>query len=197
MLFEHKKVKIGLKILGLAILLAGILAAGYTLGESKIAKYTPSNNTFSLPPRAIDADIILEIPKIEVQVPVILDVDGKNKSEYYKALEGGVAQMKNTSHPGEPGNVVIFGHSSYLSWAGGDYKEIFKRFDELEPGDKVSILLKNDDKTLYYQVVERKIIDANRIDVIKQTDDDRLTLLTCWPPGTTEKRMMVIAKPTS
>jgi len=138
-------------------------------------------------------DFHLLIPKLNISVPIIPDVDGNNKEAYNKALEGGVAQYKNTAKPGEGGNIFIFGHSSYYWWAPGDYKDIFKPLGDLQEGDEIVVWY--EEKEYKYKVTEIKEVEPTDVSVLNPTSSEQLTIMTCWPPGTTEKRLIVIAKP--
>lgn len=137
----------------------------------------------------------LEIPKININAPIIPDVPGgdKDKDAYFKALEGGVAHFAGTKKPGEGGNIFIFGHSSFYPWSAGDYKEIFKDLDQLAVGDE--ILVWYNKKKYKYKVTETKIIKPDDVSVLESTNFEELVLMTCWPPGTIQKRLVIIAKP--
>jgi len=135
----------------------------------------------------------LSIEKLKVSAPVILDVDGNKMEDYMKALEGGVAQMARTALPGEAGNTVIFGHSSYYVSKPGNYKGVFSALDKLSVGDKIEI--KSTDTTKTYVVSGAKIVKPADLSVVTQDKNQHLlTLLTCWPPKTTTNRYVVVAK---
>lgn len=138
-------------------------------------------------------DNILLIPKINVSAPINLNVSGNIMEEYMKSLETGVAHMAKTALPGDYGNSVIFGHSSYYPNKPGDYKEIFSKLDDLTEGDIIKI--ENKQTQLTYKVTEKKIIDPKDISVVNQdTSNKKITLITCWPPKTTNNRLIVVAK---
>ncbi|KKR56069.1 MAG: hypothetical protein UT95_C0055G0005 [Candidatus Curtissbacteria bacterium GW2011_GWB1_40_28] len=67
---------------------------------------------------------------------------------------------------------------------------------DMEPGDPVVIFFAG--KRYNYVVSEKKITEAADVDYFKlRTDEQILVLQTCYPPGTTWKRLLVIAKPAS
>lgn len=134
-------------------------------------------------------DFYLTIDKISVKAPVYADVDGANKEVYFASLQHGVAHMLGTAKPGEKGNVVIFGHSNFYENDPGEYKQIFKNLDKLEAGDKIVVHYKGIDYN--YQVVKQQLVAPEDTWVI--TAPYNLTLITCWPPGTTEKRLIIFA----
>lgn len=134
----------------------------------------------------------LVIPKINVLAPINLNIDGNVMEEYMKSLETGVAHMAKTTLPGEQGNSVIFGHSSYYADKPGDYKEIFSKLNELTEGDEIRI--ESESSQLSYKVAEKKIVDPKDISVVNQDlSAKKITLITCWPIKTTEKRLVVAA----
>lgn len=140
-------------------------------------------------------DFHLEIPKINIAAPVIPNVPGgdNDKDIYFQALESGVAHFAGTKKPGEGGNIFIFGHSSFYFWAPGDYKEIFKDLGKVEVGDE--ILVWYNQKEYKYKVTETKIVKLDDVSVLAPTNYEQLVLMTCWPPGTTQKRLIIIAVP--
>lgn len=142
---------------------------------------------------AIKSEYMLIIPEIRVQVPVILDVDAEHEYKYFKALENGVAQMKGTAKPGEIGNTVIFGHSSLDIGAKGDYGEVFAKLNDLKKGDKIQVINTKDQSKISYKVFDKKIVMPEDTYVIDPTDEPQLTLLTCWPIGSDQKRLVVFA----
>jgi sortase A len=47
-----------------------------------------------------------------------------------------------------------------------------------------------------YKVAETKIIKGGQVDYLSSNlNTNQLTLMTCWPPGTTLNRLVVIANP--
>ena len=98
----------------------------------------------------------------------------------------------NTAMPGENGNSVFFGHSSNNWWIKGEYKFVFILLDKLEIGD--TFVLHYNSKKYLYEVTEKKVVDPKEVSVLDQTSDPVVTLITCTPPGTSWKRLVVIGK---
>lgn len=142
---------------------------------------------------SIPQDFRLEIKKLKISAPIIKDVDGGNKKAYLKALEQGVAHDKQSVLPGTPGNIFIFGHSGYWQNRPGNYKEVFSTLDQLETGDEIVVYFEG--KKHPYRVREEKIVAADDWSVLEKKDQETLTLMTCWPPKTLEKRYLIIADP--
>lgn len=138
-------------------------------------------------------DFHLLIPRINVNAPVIADVDGSDKDIYFNTLQEGVAHFKGTAKPGEGSNIFIFGHSSFYAWDPGKYKKVFLKLEELEIGDE--IILWHNQKEYQYKISKIIIIEPDQVDVLKPTPTEQLTLMTCVPPGTALKRLIVVGKP--
>lgn len=146
-------------------------------------------------------DTRLVIPRINQNIPIV-GVSSKNliahdwnalEKDMQEALKDGVIHYPGTSMPGQHGNVVITGHSSYFPWDPGRFKDVFALLHQMKIGDKIMIY-HNQEKYIY-QVTEKKVVLPDDIDILKQTPEDKLTLITCTPVGTNLKRLIVIAKP--
>jgi len=61
------------------------------------------------------------------------------------------------------------------------------------------ILVWYNKKEYKYKVAETKVVATNDTAVLDSINHplnfEQLTLMTCWPPGTTQKRLIIIAKP--
>ena len=134
----------------------------------------------------------LSIEKINLSAPINININGNHQSEYNKALETGVAHLLGSALPGNPGNAVIFGHSSYFRNAAGDYKEIFENLNDLEQDDQIVIESKL--KKYLYKIIDKQVIPSNKVDIVTQNySEHKLTLVTCWPIGSNEKRLAITA----
>ncbi len=147
------------------------------------------------------SDNRIVIPRIDKNIPVIStssqslinrDWNGLEK-ELMQALQNGVVHYPGTNTPGNGGNTVITGHSSYFPWDPGRFKDVFALLHEVVVGDKIVVYY--DQKKYVYEVSEIKVVMPNELDVLKSTNDETLTLITCTPVGTNLKRLIVIAKP--
>lgn len=98
------------------------------------------------------------------------------------------------SAPGESGNVVIFGHSTLPQlYNPKEYKSIFTYLPSMEKGDKV--ILEVGDLNFEYEIFEMFVVEPENVSVLAQRyDASYLTLITCVPPGTYWKRLIVRAK---
>lgn len=163
--------------------------------DSAATVVVPPLNLTVYPP-----DTRIVIPRIVKNIPVIgvgnanlisRDWDALEK-DIQQALKSGVVHYPGTALPGEKGNVVITGHSSFYAWDAGRFKDVFALLHEIVPGDK--IFLFHNQKRYIYEVFDIRVVKPNEIDVLGQTKDERLTLITCTPLGTNLKRLIVTAK---
>jgi LPXTG-site transpeptidase (sortase) family protein len=131
------------------------------------------------------------IPKINVNAPIEY-ISSVQENDILTALESGVVHYANTALPGQPGNVAIFGHSSNDWWEPGNYKFVFVLLDKLSPGDMVYIDYQG--IRYGYQVQSSTVVDPTDVAVLNPTPTPTLTLITCSPPGTSLRRLIVTAK---
>ena len=123
------------------------------------------------------AGVIL-IPKIGLNEIV---VEGVGVEE----LKGGVGHYPDTKMPGEAGNAALAGHRT-------TYGAPFNRVDELVNGDEITVTTTAG--TFRYAVTEKKIVTPEAVEVLDDTTDNRLTLTTCHPKLSAEKRLIVVAQ---
>lgn len=135
----------------------------------------------------------ITIPKISAQAPLILNVDPWNEKVYKEALTKGVAHAKNTSLPGDVGASFVFAHSSGNPWEITSYNTIFLRLGELMVGDE--ILITRNHKVYRYVVSDKKSVWPSEISYLENPMENKLTIMTCTPIGTSLKRLLVIAEP--
>lgn len=144
-----------------------------------------SNVAISDEPRII-------IPKINVDVPVVYDEKSYDEGRIQAALERGVVHYGQTALPGQIGNNVIVGHSSNNFFNSGKYKFAFVLLDRLETGD--TFILHYKGERYIYKVFRKEIITPDDFSLIQPTDKPVTTLITCSPPGTSWRRLVVQAE---
>lgn len=133
------------------------------------------------------------IPKINLEVPVVYDMNTVEEADVQKALEQGVVHYASTPNPGEQGNVVIVGHSSNNILNSGKYKFAFVLLKRLESEDVFFI---QKDRVRYtYKVYKKEIVAPNDVSVLDTQDRaNTITLITCDPPGTSLNRLIIVAE---
>jgi len=188
--------------LGMGSLVLLILLFGF-FNERFIAPFITPNRNVSATPLILDGntavgqDPKIIIPKINVEVPVVYDVETIAESAIQKGLERGVVHYATTPDPGEKGNAVIFGHSSNNLLNSGDFKFAFVLLSRLEKDD--TFYIEKDGVRYVYKVFDKKIVKPNEVSVLGSVPDKlaTVTLITCDPPGTAINRLLVIGEQVS
>lgn len=83
------------------------------------------------------------------------------------------------------GNVALASHN------GGSYAHYFSRINELKNGEELIYITSMGERR--YKVVENKIIEETDINILEDTEENIITLVTCVK-GKRNKRQCVIAK---
>jgi len=132
------------------------------------------------------------IPKIGANAKILANIDTTNEATYLAALKEGVAHAAGTAFPGEGGHIFLFAHSTDYFWNVGTYNAVFYLLYKLEKGDEVNLFYKG--QRYRYRVIGKIVVDPSQVEYLtRKTNKEFLTLQTCWPPGTTLKRLMVFA----
>ena len=121
----------------------------------------------------------LEVPRIGLSVVVL---EGSDTG----TLRLGVGRLRNSSLPGESGNVVLAGHRDTF----------FRSLREIRQGDQIS--LRTTAGTFPYTVDWTTVVNPKDTSVILPTAAPALTLVTCYPfayVGSAPQRFIVRAVP--
>ncbi len=141
-----------------------------------------------------NTDFSLTIDKIGASAAIIADVNPYNSREYQLALRDGVAHAGGTKVPGQGGNIFLFAHSSADLLTAERYNSVFYLMHHLESGDIIKVWYQG--KQYDYSVLDKHLVVPTDTKYLTGNNStETLTLMTCWPPGTTYKRLIVIAKP--
>lgn len=136
------------------------------------------------------------IPKVGANAKIFQNIDPENEKEFLPLLQKGVAHAKGTVFPGMKGNIYLFAHSTDNFWDVGRYNAIFYLLKDLTINDEIVIFFENIRHN--YFVYDSKIMDPSDVSYLmnsQQSKEENLILQTCWPPGTTWKRLIILAKP--
>ncbi|MBN2100616.1 sortase [Candidatus Dojkabacteria bacterium] len=124
---------------------------------------------------------VLKVSSVSIEGKV---VDGISQESMLK----GFWHYPLSSEPGKRGNTVIFGHRFDKLPPSTD---TFFYLDKIKVGDKIEIIQTDGDFS--YTVVETKIVEKSNSEVLDNSSDYRITLVTCTPLWTSEKRLVVVA----
>ncbi len=136
----------------------------------------------------------LEIPSLNINVPLIWTTDTKN---FTRDLQNGVVHYPGTALPGQIGTSYISGHSSNYIWAKGSYNQIFATLGDLPANTsfKITVVQKNGkDARLHYVVTGSKEYKPTDQEQFANTGKSVVALSTCWPVGSTAKRLVVFGE---
>lgn len=130
-------------------------------------------------------EFFLSIPKLKIKNATV-KTDTLN---FYNNL----SHFPGSALPGEIGNSFITGHSVLTEFADPkNYRSIFTKLSDLEVGD--DIFVDTNDQTYHYVVQYKRVVNPQDISVLTPLSPTsrNLTLMTCVPPGTNLKRLVVI-----
>lgn len=131
--------------------------------------------------KVIPSNII--IPSIGVNLPII---SSQLRENSWVTTTLGVSYLTSTPIPGKTGNSVFYGHN---------WKSLLGNLSKVKPGEKVFINFNNGQKK-EFTVENTAVVDQDRMDVVKNTEDTRITIYTCTG-FLDSKRFVVVAKPSS
>lgn len=120
----------------------------------------------------------LSIPRIGLRAVVI-----EGTSSHSLLL--GPGHMTGSAIPGTAGNAVIAGHRDTF----------FRHINTLRNGDAVYVLRSG--KRFRYVVVQKKVVQATDLSVLRASKAGELTLITCYPThfiGPAPQRLIIVAK---
>ena len=133
----------------------------------------------------------LSIPKLNIKNALVeTNAPDLNPDEALGHYDG-------SKLPGENGNSFIYGHSVLpVFYNPKNYKTIFSTLHLLEVGDKFMISYNN--KTYEYIVYEKEVLSPQDVNPLanikpKYLNESTITLMTCSPPGTKFRRLLVKA----
>ncbi len=167
---------------------------GSLLGEVT-TDYTQLSNWFvddyNVPDQLISlnnsqSSYFLTIPKLNIKDAVV--------SLGSMDLKKSLVQYPQTALPGQLGNTVIFGHSVLPQFfSPKNYLTIFSTLYKLKQGDEIILQY---DRSVYKYIVEEMFeVKPTNLSVLEQRFDDKnLTLITCSPPGTYLRRLIIKAR---
>jgi LPXTG-site transpeptidase (sortase) family protein len=142
----------------------------------------------------VNSKFSIVIPKINAASNVLANIDAGDRDEYLEALKIGVAHAQGTYFPGQGKNIFLFSHSTDSPLNINRYNAVFYLLRKLEKNDEVYVFF--GDKKYTYLVKEKIVTNPADVSWINDdTNHERLVLQTCDPPGTTWRRLIVVAEP--
>jgi sortase A len=131
-----------------------------------------------LPTPGLEQATRIQIPAIDVDAPIV-------QGDGWEQLKKGVGQHIGTANPGKEGNLVLSAHNDI-------YGELFRELDFLESGDQVVIF--TNQRSYTYIVSQSRIVEPTQVDVMDQTSQPTVTLISCYPYMVDKQRIVVTAR---
>jgi sortase A len=175
--------------------------------ENIISKNGLSKYSYFIHPtinKALEVPLIpdrIEIPAINLVAPInIADfnftkVEGETFGQWMPPSEFAAAWHPDSALIGQKGNTVINGHHN-------EFGEVFGKLIDLKSGDFIYIFAKGKKYTYVIANIMILLEKGQPVEVrqanakwIGKTDDERLTLITCWPKTNNTHRLIIVARP--
>ncbi len=152
-----------------------------TVDYSNAQNWFPTLKTSNSTPKI--SSYTISIPKLNIQNAYVSTVDYD--------LDNHLVNYGGTAIPAAKGNAVVFGHSTLPQlFNPKNYRTIFANAYKLKSGDLVATTIAN--ITYYYKIYNISVVEPTDTSVFAQNyDDSYLTIITCTPPGTTWKRLVI------
>lgn len=152
--------------------------------------------TYDSPPvRIIIPSVKIDSPVVPVTWAMIPGKNGAAAQSEWQVADYAVGHHAGSVNPGQVGNVVLSGHVDYRG-------EVFRDLKDVKKGDTVT--LDTEQGQYIYIVTELVLVKEEGVSeaqkkanaaYMNQTPDQTLTMITCWPYGIDDHRLIVIAKP--
>jgi len=143
----------------------------------------------------------LAIPTIGLDVPITaaeyekVEINGETYRQWLAPDSRTAGWQPASASLGVPGNTVLIGHHNVFG-------EVFRNLEKLEIGNRIKVY--SGERSIEYQVSLKMILPEKYESIetrienarwIQPTQDERLTLVTCWPYETNSYRMIIVAEP--
>ncbi len=161
----------------------GSITTDYTQISNWFVADSTSSTTNQIFSNNNSSTYLLSIPKLKIKDAVVTigSMD----------LKKSLIQYPQTALPGQLGNAVVFGHSVLPQFFNSsNYLTIFSTLYRLKQGDEILI----DYNNVQYKYIIDEMFEVKPTDlsVLEQRFDQKnLTLITCSPPGTYLRRLVI------
>jgi LPXTG-site transpeptidase (sortase) family protein len=134
----------------------------------------------------------ITIPKLQIfDMTVTHPIPPYRQEDILAPLTQGVGHL--FGYPGTSGKIMIYGHSSNWPWIVSEYSRIFRRINQLEPGDRVYVTYAG--KLHVYEVTHQESRPTSDVSAFNDNGREELILYTCWPPDSIRERLHVFTRP--
>lgn len=148
----------------------------------------------AIPTRIIIPNIGLDAP-VELAASQKVQIAGNVYYQWLSPDKFAAGWHTNSAYLGIKGNTVINGHHNIFG-------KVFENLVNLNIGEPIQVF--GEDKVFQYIVVNKMILEERDVAVeqrlenarwLARSEDERLTLITCWPPDSNTHRLIIVAIP--
>lgn len=133
----------------------------------------------------------IRIPALSIDLPLVAS-RSMESADVLRALQIGVVRYPNGVEPGQPGVVVVSGHSTGEPWK-GRYRFAFLHAKNLHVGD--AIYVDHEGVRYTYRVIGQRLLNPRSTPFLESRSvTARLALVSCWPIWTTRERLAIDAE---
>lgn len=186
----------------LALFVCTFMASYTTLAAFDLLPEVPETPVSKTPSVALTASVgnvpmTPELP-LHIEIPSLgISTDIANPTSTAievldKELLSRAVRYPTSAKLGEVGNVVLFGHSSYLPVVNNKAFKLFNEIQHLKKGDTITV--KGGTRVYVYSVETVSQEDANSAAIPLTVGEPTLTLATCDTFGEKSDRFVVVAK---
>ncbi len=167
-----------------------VLPSGHTPPRNGVTQFNDAEIPEHLRPLVQMAHVAVSLPTpspkntARIKIPAISVFARVVQGDGWEELKQGVGQHIGSPNPGEGGNIVLSAHNDVF----GEY---FRDLDKLKPGDEV--ILYTEQQAYTYIVRQSQLVEPTQIDVMSQTRDPIITLISCYPYMVDKQRIVVTA----
>lgn len=150
-----------------------------------------SDSVVAAAPSAPELPVRIEIPSIKL-VTSIANPDSTDVATLDAALHDGAVRYPTSAKLGDEGNVIVFGHSSYLPIVNNKAYKAFNEIQKLSKDDQIMVV--GETTTFVYAVESVRSANAGKDGIPLTVTGSVLTLATCDSFGTPSDRFIVTAQ---
>lgn len=152
-------------------------------------------------PAEPEVPIRLVIPAIRLDAPIlvaerqVIQLSGEEYLQWKVPEQYSAGWHENSAMLGQVGNTVLNGHNNR-------YGEVFAHLEDLNAGDVIRVY---SEQNIYEYIIANKMILPEKyeeLDIrmnnarwILPSEDERLTLISCWPFNSNTHRLVLVASP--
>src|SRR5205085_1705665 len=106
------------------------------------------------------------IPSLSIDLPII---PSKITNNTWETTMKGVSYLTSSPIPGNKGNSILYGHNFW---------NLLGKLPQSKPGQEIDIVY-SDRSEKKFVIQYTSVVSPNQIDILKPTQDNRITIYTC------------------